>query len=127
MNLFKVEELNKRAEELIDEFGDIDNYDEFCDKCGRSAITFGLFDYLEKEFENPYDKEKEPNMFWRFEESGRWINFFKKIWKYMKKGETNMKPLKEEVETKTFSDKALFDDFKDSIGGRCFNKDSVYR
>lgn len=127
MNLFKVEELNKRAEELIDEFGDIDNYDEFCDKCGRSAITFGLFDYLEKEFENPYDKEKEPNMFWRFEESGRWINFFKKIWKYMKKGETNMKPLKEEVETKTFSDKELFDDFKDSIGGRCFNKDSVYR
>lgn len=35
--------------------------------------------------------------------------------------------IKEYVEPKTFEDKALFDDFKDSIGGRCFNKDSVYR
>ena len=35
--------------------------------------------------------------------------------------------IKEYVEPKAFEDKALFDDFKDSIGGRCFNKDSVYR
>lgn len=44
------------------------------------------------------------------------------------KRRTNMKrTIKEYVEPKTFEDKALFDDFKDSIGGRCFNKDSVYR